>query len=234
MKNQIINIPIEELFLRSEPYFLKMCGFGREEENRDRIREAESIWEQYKDQFQFHCIVSSYSSEIFCGDTIHAENEEIICKVFQKIPKSDLFNVYFYGMCLEDVKTDGLDLLEEFYLDTWMTSFLDGGRDWLRDMFTQRERFAGNQEVFLTDAFGPGFYGIGIEEVPNFLRILNGEKIGLFWQRGMMTPAKSNVGLYLALSGESSLPSKDCANCLSSQTRCEFCKNYVPNQKKVK
>lgn len=234
MINQIITIPLEELFARSEAYFFKMCGFDRDIEGKgERIKEAVSIRNRYRNQFRFHCILSSYPSSIICGDEIRLGEERISCQVLNQIPKEEIEKVYFYGICLEDIKKDlldrkeSMDFLDEFYLDTWMTALLDGARDWLRD-------FLKRQEQFLTDAFGPGFYGIGIDKVPAFLRFVDGKQIGISLHRGTMFPAKSNVGMYLALSKESSIPSRDCASCLSSGRTCEFCKNYTPNRKKEK
>lgn len=251
MKNQIITIPLEELFVRSEAYFFKMCGFDRDlEGNRERIEEAVSIRNRYKNQFRFHCILSSYPSSVVCGNEIHVEDQQISCKVLNRIPEENILNVYFYGICFEDIakgspdKKDSFDLLDEFYLDTWMIAMLDGARDWIREFLKRREQnmpvqesmefCAKEQKVFLTEAFGPGFYGIGLEEVPAFLKLVDGEQIGLNWKRGTMVPAKSNVGMYLALSKEKSLPSRDCASCLSSGQTCEFCKNYTPNRKNEK
>lgn len=236
MKKQIITIPFDELFARSEVYFLKMCGFDRDlERNKEQIQEAMAIRERHKEQLSVQCIAVSYPPSVICGDEIQVEDERISCKVLNRIPKEDILKVYFYGMCLEDITKDfadskeSWDLLDEFYLDTWMTAMLDGARDWIKDTWKMPE-----ENIFLTEAFGPGFYGIGIDKVPAFLKIAGGEQIGMSWKNGTMIPAKSNVGMYLALSGKSSIPAGDCASCLSSGTTCEFCKNYISDRKKAK
>lgn len=236
MKNQVIDLKLEELLDDSESYFLKMCGFHRDlDKNSGRIREAIDIREKYKEDFKPHLLLSSYPASVVSKGEFCFEQVKIPCMVLNRIPKKDILGVYLYAICLSDRNRKKEDMLEEFYLDTWMTAFLDAGRDWLKVYLEKqvRRRVPKGKNVFLTDSFGPGFYGMGIDVVEDFFCLLESKKIGLKLQHGVMYPMKSNVGMYLALSKETALPKLDCKNCLSNKTTCEFCKNYIPPTKRI-
>lgn len=230
MKNQIIDLPIEQLCYLSEPYFMKMCGFHKDlEKNKTHMKESIALRDPWKDQWSPHLILSSYSSDCIQEGSFCFGESRIDCQVLHRIPKEEILRVFVYGMCLEEMEQKKeMDFLESFYLDTWMTALIDAGRDWTGNYIRSILKQSDSRDVFVTDSFGPGFYGIGIEAVSDWMKIIDGEKIGLKLYHGVLNPPKSNVGIYLALSKETALPNKDCSSCLSGRQTCEFCKNYIP------
>lgn len=194
-------------------------------------------------QFPYHLEKTAWNSEQLI----------IPCKILGQLSPDIIHKVYLYAMCIteqeEVMKKVKGDMLKEFYLDTWMIAFLDAGRDWTRKYLTNQLeqeicrdiqlspavslteesalKLEEKQRIYLSDSFGPGFYGMEIEAVEDFFRLLPCEKIGMSLKRGTMFPTKSNVGIYLALTEEFHLPSKDCKNCRSGGKSCEFCKNYA-------
>lgn len=261
-----INVNIQEIIADSERYFYKMCGFDRDlDGNRERVQEAKTVRDEYLDSLKLNLLISEYPASVICGeefqfpyhlDHLVPDSEYLIipCKVLGRLSTDIIQKVYLYAMCItepeEAMKQIKGELLKEFYLDTWMTAFIDAGRDWIKSYLTNQleqeilgtvrtssyssltrgkkfHRSGEKQRIFLSDSFGPGFYGMEIEMVEDFFRLLPCERIGMSLKHGTMFPAKSNVGIYLALTEESSLPSKDCKNCRSGGKSCEFCKNYV-------
>ena len=172
-----------------------------------------------------------------CGTPMNEEAEELrekfeIWLLPQIIVSIDSGNgaeeVCTYAMCIEELERDGLDMLEQFYLDTWMTAILDSTRDWLKQYLCEYLSKEKGQQVFLSEAFGPGFYGIGMDEIPKILEKMDGSRIGVNWNGACLYPPKSNVGYYLVFEEEQEWRSRDCKNCLSGHKNCIFCKNYLP------
>ena len=232
MKNQRINLTEEKLRSLSEQYFNKKCGFFlKTEKNKTMMREAEKIRNLYQDQVKVKLLLSEYPSSSLWKGQFQFENVTVPCGVLQKIHPEQIWSIYVYALCLEEIPSPSSgDLLETFYLDTWMTSLVDAARDWIKT-YTEElaKKQAGNRDVFMTESFGPGFYGMELCSVQKFFQIMDTEQIGLRFSKKMMIPAKSNVGLFLALKEKFDLPSRDCINCLGNKGSCEFCKNYVPS-----
>ena len=262
-----IHVNMEEILADSELYFYKMCGFDRDVEgNRERIRKAKDIRDEYLGSLKVDLLISEYPSSVVCDEEFrflydldnpagNSKHLVIPCKILGQLSSDKIYKVYLYAMCIvkqeETMKQVKGDMLKEFYLDTWMIAFLDAGRDWIKRYLTHQveqeilrstqpflsgtllqeesiSRTTEKQRIFLRESFGPGFYSMEIETVEDFFRLLPCEEIGMSLKHGIMFPTKSNVGIYLALTEESRLPSKDCKSCRSRGKSCEFCKNYVP------
>lgn len=212
MKNQIIKINKEEILAGSEKYFRKMCGFSSDEQ----MEEANELRDQYEEFLLPQIIVS-----IGAG-----KEQEMVCTYAMCI--GDLNRINNRNNTIYKNDDQNLDMLEQFYLDTWMTAILDSARDWLqndlREFLSEKEE----KPIFISEAFGPGFYGIGMDEIPKILEQVDGSQIGINWTGRALYPPKSNVGYYLAYDEEREWKSRDCRNCLSGHKNCIFCKNYIP------
>lgn len=220
----------EELQKYSEPYFLKMCGFHKNaKQNKERIREAKLLRERTKERFLPEFWVSFYDSSVVKKDSFLFGEIRIPCKILSTLPKEEIVGVFLYAMGIREPRQKREDFLEQFYEDTWMTALLDGGRDWMKEAIRQKvEQENPGKKIFMTESFGPGYYGMGMEALKDLVALLPMEKVPVTWKKNTLYPPKSNIGIYLALSKEVRLPKTDCANCLSTGETCEFCKNYIP------
>lgn len=205
MENRILSPDHNRIWEDSEKYFMKICGFdqnpgGREEE----IEEAFSLREECEDRLKLHVILSIYEEEQRCT----------------------------YGMCIPELADiQHLDMLEQFYIDAWMTAILDAGRDWLKEYiaeYVKRDLYQNKEEeIYVSDAFGPGFYGMGMEKIQDIFEEIEVGQIGISMYHGSMRPPKSNVGYYIFSKDEILMASRDCGHCLSGRKNCLFCKNYT-------
>ena len=130
----------------------------------------------------------------------------------------------YFGMCVPPIETEEKqDLLEQFYLDSFMTALLDAGRDWLYQyLLKQKKRDFG----FLLPATGPGLGRIEIKELSEYLERAKAFLIGISYCGGMLHPTKSVVGMF-PFSEKEQEEQVDCALCLSKGKNCVFCKHKM-------
>ena len=80
-------------------------------------------------------------------------------------------------------------------------------------------------EIVISDSFGPGFYGMDISYIKDFFSFMNNEEIGMsLMKSGMMLPMKSFAGFFIAMEKGSKLPESTCQNCIMKTKSCVFCR----------
>lgn len=198
MNGQRIAVEVEKeaVFYGSEIYFRKICGYG-EKETGELIEEAWKIRKKYEKKL---------------------------------VPRLCLFvkteSLVSYAMGIQEIKMEEEDLLEQFYLDCWMTAILDSTRDWLQQYlkgYFTKER---GREMYVSPAFGPGFYDIPLERIAEIMRETGGEDQGIHWNGKALYPPKSNAGYYRITEQEEYWKERDCKSCFSGHKNCNFCKSY--------
>lgn len=220
MQKQIIKVEKEQIFSGSESYFRKICG-GPKRDMGDLWEEAWNIREQYKERLIPHICVSLYRKEEL-GVSI-GEKEDWKITLCKEGDSEDFFAVYAMG--IPEISSPELDLLEQFYLDSWMTAMLDSAREWLRDYLEKYVEQKWGEKRYVSEAFGPGFFDIDLEEIPKILEMAGGEEIGVSWTGKTLLPPKSNVGYFYISKEEKGWKGRDCRHCLSNHKNCVFCKN---------
>ena len=229
IKNKVLRLNHDKLHRDSEAYFKKICGFQKEEEwNLKEMERAIRLREPYESELLPTSVFSLYSGDCIKNDQFCFDTIEIACEGLKGISKEKVEAVCVYAMCIPEIEdAKNWDMLEQFYLDTWMTAYLDAGRDFMRAYLEESLTKEKGFPVFMTHAFGPGFYGMGMEEVPKLLEVMDGRKIQMELFHGAIYPPKSNIGFFLAMKEKADLKEKDCPHCLSHQKNCMFCKNNI-------
>lgn len=118
-------------------------------------------------------------------------------------------------------------LVESGFADMWGTAFCDGACAALRE---ETEKL--NRGMYVSEPFGPGFYGIGTETIEWIYNYLDCGEIGVELENGFLKPSKSSVGFFAVCSEKINTEFTDCMSC-RGDTNCELCKNY-PGGKSVK
>lgn len=222
MKKLRVAVKGEAIFAGSELYFRKICGAPKMDMGRI-WEEAWEIREKYREKLLPRISVSLCKREevgIFIG-----EKEDVREAIGEKKDSEDLLAVY--AMSIPEIPLSELDLLEQFYIDSWMTALLDSARDWLRGYLQDYMLQELGEKRYVSEAFGPGFYNIDLTEIPKILDMAGGDRIGVIWNGKTLSPAKSNVGYYLISKEKKIGKGRDCKHCLSNHKNCTFCKNYT-------
>lgn len=163
-----------------------------------------------------------------CGDTFEVEknmirigNYEFQCNVMEKLDLKNIKKIYAYVATSGNYHCPSDTLSEAYYADTWGTAYINAVRDYLRSYFSKL-----NVGGFVLDSFGPGYYGMPLEEVKQFFQMINTDGIGVSCKtNGLMLPLKSVVGLNLVMAETVDTDIRDCETCIGDVCGCEFCKS---------
>lgn len=251
MKNEIIDLNHKWIEKKAEEYFLKMCG--PIDWLADKIVDIKN---KGKNEWNVKVIVSSYGPEVMNNHSMIIEGKSFHCNVLSQIDREHVILIYAYMLTVGERGLSCKDLLEQYYIDTWGTAYVDASREILKLMLIEKAKtdFIQNHthsnyqnsnrrdieenKLLISDSFGPGYYGMDISSVDNFFHILDGDKIGIKqMESGFMVPAKSNVGFFLVTDKKIEIPYRDCKTCLGTTSGCDYCnslKRSMNNDGKVK
>lgn len=237
MKNELINLDHRLIKKKAEEYFVKMCG------PIDWLKDmSKSMKDQVKNEMRVKVIASSFGLEVINHNSIIIEGKSFSCNILSQIDRKHVIGIYAYMLTIGEMNLIANDLLEQYYIDAWGTAYVDASREILKlklkeKAYTDFNKNNPNNEnqnsnhpnlddnkIWISDSFGPGYYGMDISLVDKFFHILDGDKIGIRqMESGIMVPVKSNVGFFLVTDKKIELPSSDCKSCLGVSSGCDYC-----------
>ncbi len=244
MYNQVIPISRAEVDVLALEYFKKICGFNRGEEKDQRMLEQGiKIKEKIQNRVDLKAIVSFFSGDTMKNNIVVLDGIAFECNAFQCFSPKHMKGIYAYiltagvfELCDED---SGLDQL---YTDIWGTAYVNSGLELLRKyvekdiyrIYNDKQEKTDATEVPITvlDSFGPGFYGMDVDQVSKFFVLLDGDKIGVkVRSHHLIIPEKSCVGFFIAVDDQTGLLLSDCKSCRAEYKNCAFCRAVIKKTK---
>lgn len=226
----------EENQLRSFAFtrFSQICGLEKCDGQVASVIEGEAqrIYRKYFCVRRVKGVVRRFGKSVWRNKRVYAEDREISCSLFARIPEDIVEGVYFYALTAGALFAEGSDdarngeaamnPMEQLYLDIWGTAFLDSGRIFLEQTLLAEENHQNENPLFLWGT-GPGFYDMDLEECSAFVSVLKPDRIGVdLNESGVLRPEKSCIGLYLLLN-RPFFSDMACRTCRGSSSGCSFC-----------
>ncbi|MDO4553557.1 MAG: hypothetical protein Q4B70_00245 [Lachnospiraceae bacterium] len=229
MPDEILTIETEKLYDLSEQYMAVMCGFDRDTKGAKKIRDnAMKVRKKIFDGTKMDFLLRPFTKECVKEDHFLLENYKIECNILSKVDLESVLGGYVFMFHAPMPDLSSYPVSEMYLADSWQTSFVDAGRDVLRELLLKKAKKEYKKELYITDTLAPGMFGIASSKVRTFFRFMDHKKIDLeLLESGMMNPVKSFVGIFLLLDQEMVLSSMNCSECLSGHKNCEYCKNYA-------
>lgn len=228
MKNKKINIDEKKAFPLAEKRFIQTCGFNLDTAKHQRMMKMGlKVREDGVEGIDINALVSFYGPEICEGGAIKVGDDEITCNYFEQIPKECVEGVYFYMLTVGECNFSSEENIMDFlYADIWGTNYVDAGIELLREEYIKgdmKERF-GDRPLYLSEEFGPGYFGMPVIETKKFFHVLDADQINV-WVKdsGLMIPQKTCAGLYLVLNRNDLKAEPECIRCFGNQAGCKFC-----------
>jgi len=238
MKNQVIQLNIDDADRYAPDYFLNICGFkNREGEKYKRLLDhGMQVKGKIIKTIDLKAIVTSFDKDIISGNTAQIGDVVFVCNAFQQLNRDSIQKIYAYiftsGGC---ELNDQDDIMDQLYTDIWGTAYTDAGlevlKQYLKDDFEKDNGTCTSndeKQVTILDPFGPGFYGMEVDQVSKFFEVLDGDKIGVKAKTtSLMLPLKSCVGFFVIVDDDTRLPSSDCKSCHAGYKGCEYCQAKI-------
>ena len=231
MKKQIVELDERKAYERAKNYFIKICGFKNEIDKHEKIlslgMDARS---QGVEGIRIKAVISSHGAEVFHNHKVIVDGIKFNCSAFEQIEQNCVKKVYAYVLTVGECNyREKDDIVKQVFCDIWGTAYTDSARDlleeWIRKDLEQEFLGQFGQDIYLSDAFGPGFYGMEVSQSKDLCQILNAERIGIqVKESGIMLPLKSCTGLYFVVTDSRNLPHPNCRECVGNYMGCSFCR----------
>ena len=228
MKNEIIRIPEERAHDGAEMRFISTCGIepGGSKKHKKMMEQGFQVRENGLSGIDIKGLVSYYGPEVFHDGKIEVEGSEIRCNYFSRIPEEYIEGVYVYMMTVGECLFETEEKIMEFlFADIWSNAYVDSGIEVMKEDYIipdMKKRFP-DKDVFLSEEFGPGYFGMFIGQTKEFGKILDAESIGVtIRDSGLLIPQKSCSGLLFVLNHEIE-KEPACAKCLGNSKGCSYC-----------
>lgn len=223
MKNEILILDKEKGRKIAEEYFSKICGFEKNKRiSEKRIKKSMDLLQDIDDQLNIKILISEYEGNCFLGTELNLDEITFKCDVFSQIQPDDVIKIYIYLLTVGDLDIQGVPMSKKIYYDIWQTAYMDMGRDLLDEYIKEIQEV---QNIYVSESFAPGFFGIPSNDIEKFSKILEPSKIDMqIVNSGSMIPQKSYAGFTIVTSKPLDIPKKDCKHCEARGVNCMYCR----------
>lgn len=163
----------------------------------------------------------------FAGECVHKGylefgNKKIECNVLEQIDTADVEKGYLYAFHAPDVDLESAgSVLAQYYMEAFQVACMDVIRGWLQGYLERKNSVY--ERKYCSPSFGPGYYGMGMDAVPELLGLMDASQVGVSWNGERMSPKMSLVGTYLIAGEDVFEVDSDCIDCIGHSGGCEFC-----------
>ena len=231
MESVTMKFPVAEAYPLALAHFLRISGLRAGSDKHERMKkQALDVFEDMKERIRLQAFVSAYRPQALAGNVLTLSDVGFRCGAFEQLRQEEVRRCYVYLLTAGEPEPFGERLTDLLFADIWATSFIEAGRQLLRERVAT---LASNEESkgVLTDSFGPGYYGMQLEEVGNFFKVLDAEAIQVrLHESGVILPVKTCTGMFLLLNEGSQIPPVSCEGCLGNAGGCQFCAAFAKRE----
>lgn len=163
----------------------------------------------------------------FAGECVHKGylefgNKKIECNVLEQIDTAGVEKGYLYAFHAPDVDLESAgSVLDQYYMETFQVACMDVIRGWIQGYLERKNCVY--EKKYCSPSFGSGYYGMGMDAVPELLGLMDASQVGVSWNGERMSPKMSLVGAYLIAGEDVFEVDFDCRDCIGQSGGCEFC-----------
>lgn len=225
MNNSILSVRTTDLLPDALRYMKMKCKIDdNSTEGAGMYRSCMRIWADFFAGGQMDVLLSRFGRECIDVDEQRLKLDDIYytCHLLEVMKADCVIGGVCYLFHAPEVDYGDMSQSERFYVESWQIALLDAMRLWL-ERFLRRQQPSGS---YLSESFGPGFYGMDIGAVPKLAGQMQGEQVGIrVLPNGMMEPSMSLVGMFLTGSEPFCMPSGDCISCQGTG-HCRMCRHF--------
>ena len=158
------------------------------------------------------------------GNQFRFGEDSLSCDVLREFSACQVKNVLVYLITCSEESFRHYDIGELNY-HLIQNACIDLAREVVLKNLSQYAKKEQNEEepVWMTKAFGPGYYGMPVEEGRKLHKLVDGEQIGVAYQGTMMVPMKSSIGFAFSYQAREQVKVNACDYCQASIKDCNYC-----------
>ncbi len=188
----------------------------------------QQLWESYRDSYCMSILLHPFEKECVAAGEFCFTDEHIPCRVLNQIDRELIQKGYLYALRVPEQSEESdapQSLLQQYYVEAFQVACMDVARAWIQDYL--QKKHSAETPCVCSPSFGPGYYGMKLEDVPRLVKILDAKRIGIEWEQGSMNPQMSLIGVYLISKDELLQPESDCEDCIGGRAGCDFCDKRI-------
>lgn len=227
MSNRLIDISITKAYPSAEKHFFRVCGLDLNSAKHQRMwAEAQKIYALISGKLHLRAALSDFLPDTLNGNEMRISETVFSCSAFGQLEYDDIKRCYIYLLTVGDIEIDSDRITDLLYVDIWATAFIDAGRELLQQEVLKIAKKE-DHDINVSASFGPGYYGMELEQISSFFSLLDGESIGVVLRENrIIIPLKTCTGMFLALAADSHMPPVTCEGCLGNTGGCRFCAGF--------
>ena len=221
----VINFREEDAFPSALENFKSICGYKPESKKHQRMHNSGlKIRELGIHGIDIKAILSEQEPNVLREDAVEINDVRFCCDALFSLEREKVKKVVCYLMTVYGCACESEKLMDRLYADIWGTAYVNAAFELLRKEMDSRYIGDKAAQLELSDAFGPGYYGMPTSEMKNFFQILNAPEIGVkYLPSGVMVPVKSCVGFLLVMEKGTKVPGEHCKHCAGNPKGCQMC-----------
>ena len=174
------------------------------------------------DSMEVSVLLQPFAGECVYKGYLEFGNKKIECNVLEQIDTAGVEKGYLYAFHAPDVDLESAgSVLEQYYMEAFQVACMDVIRGWLQGYLERKNSVY--EKKYCSPSFGPGYYGMGMDAVPELLGLMDASQVGVSWNGERMSPKMSLVGTYLIAGEDVFEVDSDCIDCIGQSGGCEFC-----------
>ena len=171
---------------------------------------------------EVHVLLQPFAGECVHKGYLEFGNKKIECNVLEQIDTAGVEKGYLYAFHAPDVDLESAgSVLEQYYMEAFQVACMDVIRGWLQGYLERKNSVY--EKKYCSPSFGPGYYGMGMDAVPELLGLMDASQVGVSWNGECMSPKMSLVGTYLIAGEDVFEVDSDCRDCIGHSGGCEIC-----------
>lgn len=219
MKNQnvVVNIDKEACKETANGLFTQNSGLHRSGKKQERIKKnAEEIRELIEGRISPKVVYSFFDQVTLDGKEATIGNHVFTCHAFEQLESSQVKGAYVYVLTAGDFTLDDRPIMDQLLADLWGTAFTDAAREQLQIIL--------GEDQYLSNGFGPGFYGMDVNQMGDIAGLVDPGLIGIeVKSSSILVPLKSCAGIFFLVDEDFKPISSECEDCRGTMTSCSLC-----------
>lgn len=199
-----IELPIAEIYEECLNSCISFCGIQKDTARGQKILKAcIETREKFCRDVKLKILITPFEGKCVTEEGFLIGENKICCKDLKKQLPSTVTGGYAYVVFADEIRPEGMNTLQAYYADCWMSAYVDAGFRSLKTILKKEAvkdfcpESGEKAEITVFDSFAPGFYGMPPKCTCDLFGLLELSGLGMeLTPDNLIIPQKSIIGIY--------------------------------------